>query len=260
MERDGETRTVNYPMGDVPTDMVSQAVQVDGLRKRYGDVQALQGLSFEVRSDEIFGLVGPNGAGKTTTLRTLATLLNKDEGRVTVAGSDVDGDPDAVRRAIRYLPEDAGAYESMSGRQFLAFVADFYAQGSEAASMVERGVEIADLGDRIDDDTKAYSKGMTRKLLIGSALMTDPSLAILDEPTSGLDVQNSKVVREVIKEFPDEDRSILLSSHDMLEVEYLCDRVGLLNDGGIVTSGSPEDLMAEYDAENLEDVFLEVVA
>ncbi|MFC7194146.1 hypothetical protein ACFQL4_04860 [Halosimplex aquaticum] len=90
--------------------------------------------------------------------------------------------------------------------------------------------------------------------------MTDPNLAILDEPTSGLDVQNSKAVREVVKGFPDDERSILLSSHDMLEVEYLCDRVGLLNDGAIVTSGSPEELMAEYDAENLEDVFLEVVA
>ncbi|WP_415380279.1 ABC transporter ATP-binding protein [Halosimplex sp. TS25] len=240
--------------------MAAQAVQVENLRKRYGDVQALDGLSFEVRPNEIFGLVGPNGAGKTTTLRTLATLLNKDDGTVTVAGHDVDGDPDAVRRAIRYLPEDAGAYESMSGRQFLGFVADFYAEGDRAEAMVERGVEIADLGDRIDDDTQAYSKGMTRKLLIGSALMTDPNLAILDEPTSGLDVQNSKVVREVVKGFPDDQRSILLSSHDMLEVEYLCDRVGLLNDGVIVTSGSPAELMAEYDAENLEDVFLEVVA
>jgi len=240
--------------------MVAQAVQVENLRKRYGDVQALDGLSFEVRPDEIFGLVGPNGAGKTTTLRTLATLLNKDDGAVTVAGHDVADDPDAVRRAIRYLPEDAGAYESMSGRQFLAFVADFYADGDEAAAMVERGVEIADLGDRIDDDTGGYSKGMTRKLLIGSALMTDPNLAILDEPTSGLDVQNSKTVREVVKAFPDEERSILLSSHDMLEVEYLCDRVGLLNDGVVVSSGSPAELKAEYDAENLEDVFLEVVA
>jgi len=247
-------------MCDPPTSMVAQAVQVENLRKRYGDVQALDGLSFEVRPDEIFGLVGPNGAGKTTTLRTLATLLNKDDGAVTVAGHDVSDDPDAVRRAIRYLPEDAGAYESMSGRQFLAFVADFYADGNEAAAMVERGVEIADLGDRIDDDTGGYSRGMTRKLLIGSALMTDPNLAILDEPTSGLDVQNSKTVREVVKAFPDEERSILLSSHDMLEVEYLCDRVGLLNDGVVVSSGSPAELKAEYDAENLEDVFLEVVA
>jgi len=240
--------------------MVVQAVQVEDLRKRYGDVQALDGLSFEVRPDEIFGLVGPNGAGKTTTLRTLATLLDTDDGTVVVAGHDVEADPDAVRRAIRYLPEDAGAYDSMSGRQFLAFVADFYADGDEAAAMVERGVEIADLGERIDDDTQAYSKGMTRKLLIGSALMTDPKLAILDEPTSGLDVQNSKTVREVVKAFPDEERSILLSSHDMLEVEYLCDRVGLLNDGVVVSSGSPAELKAEYDAENLEDVFLEVVA
>ncbi|MFC7194147.1 ATP-binding cassette domain-containing protein [Halosimplex aquaticum] len=144
--------------------MAAQAVQVENLRKRYGDVQALDGLSFEVRPNEIFGLVGPNGAGKTTTLRTLATLLNKDDGTVTVAGHDVDSDPDAVRRAIRYLPEDAGAYESMSGRQFLTFVADFYAQGERAEAMVDRGVEIADLGDRIDDDTQAYSKGMTRKL------------------------------------------------------------------------------------------------
>ncbi|WP_246023065.1 ABC transporter ATP-binding protein [Halosimplex halophilum] len=247
-------------MFDGSADMGTTAVQVEDLRKRYGDVQALEGLSFEVRPDEIFGLVGPNGAGKTTTLRTLATLLNRDSGTVTVAGHDVDDEPDAVRRAIRYLPEDAGAYESMSGRQFLEFVADFYADGEEATRMVERGVEIADLGDRIDDDTGAYSKGMTRKLLLGSALMTRPRLAILDEPTSGLDVQNSKTVREVVKAFPDDERSILLSSHDMLEVEYLCDRVGLLNDGVVVTTGSPAELKAEYDAQNLEDVFLEVVA
>jgi len=239
--------------------MSTQAVQVEQLHKRYGDVQALDGLSFSVRRGEIFGLVGPNGAGKTTTLRTLATLLNKDDGTVTVAGHDVDGDPDGVRDSIRYLPEDAGAYESMTGRQFLAFVADFYAGGDAADAMVDRGVEVADLDERIDDKAKGYSKGMTRKLLLGSALMTDPRLAILDEPTSGLDVQNSKTVREVIKGFPGEERSILLSSHDMLEVEYLCDRVGLLHDGDMAVVGTPAELIAEYDAENLEDVFLEVV-
>jgi ABC-2 type transport system ATP-binding protein len=155
-------------MFDGSPDMGTKAVQVEDLRKRYGDVQALEGLSFEVRPDEIFGLVGPNGAGKTTTLRTLATLINRDSGAVAVAGHDVDDDPDAVRRSIRYLPEDAGAYESMSGRQFLEFVADFYAGGEEAAAMVERGVEIADLGDRIDDDTGEYSKGVTNpRLAVG---------------------------------------------------------------------------------------------
>jgi ABC-2 type transport system ATP-binding protein len=233
------------------------AVAVDGLHKRYGDVQALAGVSFEVRRDEIFGLVGPNGAGKTTTLRTLATLLTHDGGDVIVAGHDVEDAPAAVRAAIRYLPEDAGSYDAMTGRQFLAFVADIY-EGGEA--MVDRGVEIADLGERIDDKTQEYSKGMTRKLLLGASLMVDPELAILDEPTSGLDVQNARAVREVVKSFPDEERSVLLSSHNMLEVEYLCDRVGLLNDGEIVVTGTPAELMAEYDADNLEDVFVEVVA
>jgi ABC-2 type transport system ATP-binding protein len=238
--------------------MAAPAVEVANLQKRYGDVQALDGVSFEVRRDEIFGLVGPNGAGKTTTLRTLATLLDRDGGTVTVAGNDVDAAPAAVRKAIRYLPEEAGSYDAMSGRQFLAFVADFYDGDSDA--MVERGVEVADLGERIDDKTKEYSKGMGRKLLLGSALMTDPELAILDEPTSGLDVQNARTVREVIKAFPNADRSVLLSSHNMLEVEFLCDRVGLLNDGEIVVEGTPAELKAEFDAQNLEDVFVEVVA
>ena len=238
--------------------MSTPAVEVADLRKRYGDVQALDGVSFEVRRDEIFGLVGPNGAGKTTTLRTLATLLDRDGGTVTVAGNDVDAAPDAVRKAIRYLPEEAGSYDAMTGRQFLAFVADFYE--GDSGEMVARGVEIADLDDRIDDKTKEYSKGMGRKLLLGSALMTDPELAILDEPTSGLDVQNARTVRDVIKEFPNDERGVLLSSHNMLEVEFLCDRVGLLNEGEIALEGTPEELMAEYDAQNLEDVFVEVVA
>jgi len=237
--------------------MSAPAVEVSGLQKRYGDVQALDGVSFEVRRDEIFGLVGPNGAGKTTTLRTLATLLDRDGGTVTVAGNDVDEAPAAVRKAIRYLPEEAGSYDAMTGRQFLAFVADFYDGDSDA--MVDRGVEVADLGERIDDKTKEYSKGMGRKLLLGSALMTDPELAILDEPTSGLDVQNARTVRRVIKDFPNADRSVLLSSHNMLEVEFLCDRVGLLNDGEIVVEGTPAALKAEFEAQNLEDVFVEVV-
>ncbi|MFB6151486.1 MAG: ABC transporter ATP-binding protein [Haloarculaceae archaeon] len=237
--------------------MSAPAVEVSDLHKRYGDVRALEGVTFSVQRDEIFGLVGPNGAGKTTTLRTITTLIGADDGTVAVAGNDVESAPDAVRRAIRYLPEDAGAYDAMTGRQFLEFVADFYEGDSDA--MVERGVEIADLGERVGDSTKEYSKGMTRKLLLGSALMTDPELAVLDEPTSGLDVQNARLVREVIKEFPGAERSVLLSSHNMLEVEYLCDRVGLLSDGEIVVVGTPDELMAEYDAENLEDVFVEVV-
>jgi ABC-2 type transport system ATP-binding protein len=232
------------------------AVEVEELRKRFGDVQALSGVSFAVRSGEIFGLVGPNGAGKSTTLRTLSTLLRVGAGDVRVFGADVTEEPNAVRESIRYLPEEAGSYENLTGRGYLEFVAGFFGDDRAAGEMVERGIEIASLGDRIDDKTDGYSKGMTRKLLLASTIMTEPDLAILDEPTSGLDVENSRDVREIIKAFPGQQRSVLLSSHNMLEVAYLCDRVGLLADGRIVDVGTPDELVDRHDAENLEEAFL----
>ena len=238
--------------------MAESAVDIDGLEKWYGDVQALRGVELTVERGEIFGLVGPNGAGKSTTLRIVSTLLSADGGTVTVRGADIEDEPNAVREAIRYLPEEAGAYENLTGRQYLSFVAKFYTD--DADSMVEAGVEMADLGERIEDKTSEYSKGMTRKLLLSAALMTEPDVAILDEPTSGLDVRNARQVRDTIKSYPGTDRSIVLSSHNMLEVEYLCDRVGLLDEGQIVGVGSPAELVEEYDTENLEDAFLEATA
>ena len=238
--------------------MADPAVVVEGLHKQYGDVQALDGVTFEVQRGEIFGLVGPNGAGKSTTLRIMSTLLSADEGSVTVCGADVEDHPNDARAALRYVPEEAGAYENFSGRKYLDFIASFYAE--DPAPMVERGVEIADLDERIDSKTSEYSKGMTRKLLLAAGLMTEPQLAILDEPTSGLDVRNARQIRDTIKEYPGTDRSIILSSHNMLEVEYLCDRVGLLNEGRVVDVGTPAELVGDYGTENLEDAFLEATA
>jgi ABC-2 type transport system ATP-binding protein len=232
------------------------AVEVSELGKSYGDVRALRGVTFEVAPGEIFGLVGPNGAGKSTTLRILSTLLRVGAGEVRVFDADVTDEPNAVREAIRYLPEEAGSYENLTGRAYLEFVAGFFGDDRAASGMVERGIEIASLGDRIDDKTDEYSKGMTRKLLLASTIMTEPDLAILDEPTSGLDVENSRDVRKIIKDFPGEERGVLLSSHNMLEVAYLCDRIGLLADGRIVDVGTPDGLVERYDAENLEEAFL----
>jgi ABC-2 type transport system ATP-binding protein len=231
------------------------AVAVDDLSKSYRSVQALDEISFSVHEGEIFGLVGPNGAGKTTTLRILATLLGASDGSIEVFGQDVERDPNAVRESIRYLPAEAGAYDNMTGRQYLEFVAGFYLD--DPTPHVDRGIEIADLGDRIDDKSSEYSTGMTRKLLVASSLMTEPHLAILDEVTTGLDVRNSRRVRDIINAYPDENRSVLLSSHDMFEVSYLCDRVALLNEGQIVDIGAPGELQEEYDSETLEEAFLE---
>ena len=125
--------------------------------------------------------------------------------------------------------------------------------------MVAKGVEIADLGERINDKVDTYSKGMKRRLLVGRALMTDPQLAILDEPTSGLDVNNAQEVRNIIKSTAKKGTTVLLSSHNMLEVEYMCDRIALIDEGLIVEKGRPVDLMKKYNAKNIEEVFMKVV-
>lgn len=233
------------------------AVSVHNLRKHYGKVEAVRGVTFEVREGEIYGLIGPNGAGKTTVLRVIATVLQITGGSVDIFGHDVGEKAPAVRRLISYLPEDAGAYKNLTGRDYLRFMASFF---DGDAAMMQRGVDIAGLGERIDDKVEEYSKGMTRRLLVARALMMQPRLAILDEPTSGLDVINAREIRNLIRSTTEQDTTILLSSHNMLEVEYLCDRIALINDGLIVERGSPAELRDKYDAANIEDVFTEVVA
>ncbi|HPD06644.1 MAG TPA: ABC transporter ATP-binding protein [Candidatus Bipolaricaulis sp.] len=236
-----------------------QAVEVRDLRKDYGAQKAVQGISFDVREGEIFGLIGPNGAGKTTTLRIVSTLLSMTSGSVRVFGHDVTTESDAVRRILSYLPEEAGAYRNLTGRAYLEFIARFFGNGEKVREMVERGVEIADLGERINDKISTLSKGMTRRLLVGRALMTDPKLAVLDEPTSGLDVINAREIRGIIRNSTKGGRAVLLSSHNMLEVELLCDRIALIHEGRIVEAGSPAELKGKYAAGNIEDVFAEVV-
>ncbi len=236
------------------------AVEVKNLDKNYGSFRGVKGISFEVEDREVFGLIGPNGAGKTTTLRVIATLLEISGGSVNVFGHDLAKEPHEVRKILSYLPEDAGAYKNLTGRDYLRFIANFFGSGQTAKDIVSRGIEIANLGDRIDDKVNTYSKGMTRRLLVGRALMTNPRLAILDELTSGLDVVNAQEIRKIVKDIARKGTTVLLSSHNMLEVEYMCDRIALINDGVIVEMGTPADLKKKYDASNIEDVFMSVVA
>ncbi len=235
-----------------------RTVDVKNLIKNYGTIQAVKGISFTIDKGEIFGLIGPNGAGKTTALRVISTLLQVTAGTVTIMGYDVEKQPGEIRKLISYLPEDAGAYKTLTGRAYLQFIANFF-DVKNTQDMVARGIEIADLKDRIDDKVDTYSKGMKRRLLVGRALMTEPKLTILDEPTSGLDVINAQEIRALIKKTAQEGTTILLSSHNMLEVEYLCDRIALIDEGIIVEEGKPSVLMKKYDARNIEEVFTKVV-
>lgn len=234
-------------------------VNVQNLVKNYGKIEAVKGISFTINKGEIFGLIGPNGAGKTTTLQVIATLLQINDGSVEVMEFDVEKQPEEVRKLISYLPEDAGAYKNLTGRRYLEFIANFF-DSKDTKKMVEYGIEIADLSDRINDRVDTYSKGMMRRLLVGRALMTDPQLAILDEPTSGLDVINAQEVRKIIQKTARKGTTILLSSHNMLEVEFLCDRIALIAEGKLIEEGKPKALMEKYHVNNVEEVFTKVVA
>jgi ABC-2 type transport system ATP-binding protein len=240
---------------------VSVAVEAKNLVKDFGSVRALDGLNFRIEKGEIFGLIGLNGAGKTTALRITATLLRPTSGTVTVFGLDVVKNAAEVRTLITYLPEEAGAYKNLSGFEYLRFMASFRTDDKAAMEeLVDAAAEISGLGERLKDKVKGYSKGMKRRLLVARALMTKPKLAILDEPNSGLDVLHSVHVRTLIKRYAKEHGvTVLLSSHNMLDVEYLCDRVALINKGKVVAEGSPSELKEKYKAVNLEEVFGEVV-
>ncbi len=235
------------------------AVEIKDFVKSYGPNEAVKGINFFIDKGEIFGLIGPNGAGKTTTLRVLATLLQITSGSITVMGYDVATQPGEIRKLISYLPEDAGAYKNLTGKKYLEFIANFY-PATQRKEMIERGIQIADLDDRIKDKIDNYSKGMKRRLLVGRALMTNPQLSILDEPTSGLDVINAQEIRTIIKNIAQQGTTVLLSSHNMLEVEFLCDRIALIAQGRIVEEGKPKDLLIKHNARNIEEVFTKVVA
>jgi ABC-2 type transport system ATP-binding protein len=237
------------------------AVEAKALVKQFGNIRALDELSFDLKQGEIFGLIGPNGAGKTTTLRIISTLILPTSGSVEIFSLNAVKQAGEVRKIISYLPEEAGAYPNLSGNEYLEFMAKFSTRNqNELRETIKEATRISGLGERLRDKTKTYSKGMKRRLLVARALMSRPKLAVLDEPASGLDVLHAYHVREIIKTYVKEHGvTVLLSSHNMLEVEYLCDRVALLNKGKIVVEGKSDELKKKYESENLEEVFAKVV-
>ena len=236
-------------------------LDVQGLSKQYSKVLAADQVSFQIGEGEIFALIGPNGAGKTPTIRMIATLLQPTGGDAVVAGHSVCREPAKVRECITYLPDEAGAYKTMTGKAYLKFMASiFTTDRKQAGACVQRAMAMCGLGDRLNEKIGTYSRGMIRKLLLSRAVMTRPKLAILDEPTSGLDVINALEIRKMILQLArDEGMSFLLSSHNMLEIEYVSDRVGIISGGHLMVTGKPEELKTRYGAANLEEVFERVV-
>jgi ABC-2 type transport system ATP-binding protein len=228
-----------------------------------GGVVALRGVTFHVERGEVYGLIGPNGAGKSTAFRILATLLKPTSGKALVDGLDVVRHSYEVRKRVTFVPEEVGGHRYMTGREFLEFVVAVYMKAKGASkrdieAAVEEAIRLSGLsGKELDRRMGEYSKGMKRRLQVAWALAVQPSVAILDEPTTGLDVEVSYEVRSTIKRYASSSGvTVLLSSHNMLEVEAICDRVALIRSGVIVDEGSPSELIAKYGARNLEEAYM----
>ncbi len=238
---------------------MTQALEITGLVKKYKDFEAVAGLDFSVAPGEIFALVGPNGVGKSTTLKMIATILTPTAGSALVFGLDTRRDAHAVRETISYLPEEAGAYKNLTGREYLDFMAMvFLKDRAKARAAAAEGERLSGLGARLGDKIKTYSKGMARKLLLARAVMIRPRLAILDEPTSGLDIVNAYEIRKTIKALAAGGMTFLISSHNMGEIEFLSDRIGVINKGRMLACDTPAALKARFATEDLEEVFIKL--
>ncbi|MBR1528483.1 MAG: ABC transporter ATP-binding protein [Oscillospiraceae bacterium] len=240
---------------------MNYALDVQHITKSYGKKQAVRDVSFQIQEGEIFGLMGMNGAGKTTILRMLATLLRPDSGDALIAGNSIVKNPEKVRADISYLPDEAGAYKTMTGKNYLKFIAGLYfKEEKEIKLCVALGQEICGLGEALEQKINTYSRGMTRKLVLARTVMTKPKLAILDEPTSGLDVLNSLDIRKTIRRCAEEyGTAFLLSSHHMQEVSSTAHRGAIMKDGQFLAEGTPEELLQQYQAETLEEAFEKAV-
>ncbi len=222
------------------------AIAVDDLKKRYGEVQALDGVSFAVREGEVFGLLGPNGAGKSTTVRVLVTLTHPDAGSASVAGRDVRTERNAVRRAIGYVPQDSGVDQFGTGRENLMLQGRVQGMSGRALrSRSDELLELVGIADAADRIVKNYSGGMRRRLDIALGLVHRPRVLFLDEPTTGLDPEARVAMwSEVSRLAEAESLTILLTTHYLEEADQLADRLAIVSQGKIVVEGTPAELKA----------------
>jgi len=230
------------------------AIVVDEVQKHYGRVRALEGITFAVRAGEVFGLLGPNGAGKSTTVKVLATLTQPNAGRAEVAGHDVVRDPNAVRRAIGYVPQSSGVDRDATGRENLMLQGRVQGMGGRVLeARVDELLELLGLADAADRVVRGYSGGMKRRLDVGLGLVHRPQVLFLDEPTTGLDPEaRASMWGELERLAEGESLTILLTTHYMEEADELANRLAIVSRGRVVVEGTPEQLKQSLHGEAVE--------
>jgi ABC-2 type transport system ATP-binding protein len=217
--------------------------QVEGLAKRYGDVRAVDGITFEVRKGELYGLLGPNGAGKSTTMAMLSGLLVPDEGRILFDGIDLADEPLKVKARLGIVPQEPALYETLSARENLRFWAGIYGlSGAALEKAVDRVLDETALASRAKEPVKTFSGGMKRRLNLGIGLVHSPQAVLMDEPTVGIDPQARANLLEVVRRVAQAGTTIVYTTHYLEEAETLCDRIGILDHGKILAEGTLAEL------------------
>ncbi len=231
-------------------------LNISHLTKTYGEKKAVDDLSLHIAPGEIYGFIGHNGAGKTTTLKSVAGILQFDQGEITIGGVSVKKDPIACKRQIAYIPDNPDLYEFMTGTQYLNFVADIFGVDAETRrTRIETYASMFELTDALAQPIASYSHGMKQKLAIISAWLHTPKLIIMDEPFVGLDPKASHLLKGMMREVCDRGGAIFFSTHVLEVAEKLCDKVAIIKGGKLIRSGTMEEVKGD---DSLEEVFLEL--
>lgn len=237
----GTEETDNRPYWGINQDL-GIAISVSDLRKSYGDIKAVDGVSLEVFEGEIFGILGPNGAGKTTTLEMIETLREPDAGEITVSGMDTRSYARAIKGVIGVQLQSAVFIDELTVRETIDFFASFYDRSLPVDSLIAR----AELGDKAGARVNTLSGGQSKRLSIALALVNDPGIVFLDEPTTGLDPQARRSIWEMIESLRWQGKTVIVTTHYIEEAEYLCDRVAVMDRGKIIALGTPDRLIDEH--------------
>ena len=222
---------------------MAPAVLIQNLQKRYGTVEAVKDVSFQVEPGEIFGLLGPNGAGKTTTLRALCTLTAPDRGRLEVSGISVIEQPRLARQRLGYVAQEVALDKVLTGRELLQLQAALYhLPRSIIKDRIDRAIALLGLGEWADKKTGTYSGGIRKRLDLAAGLLHQPDVLVLDEPTVGLDIESRVVVWDFLRQLRESGTTVLITSHYLEEVDALANRVAIIDKGVVIAAGTPEEL------------------
>ena len=221
-------------------------------------VKAVDGLSLELREGEIFGFLGPNGAGKSTTIKMLVGIIPPTSGEILFNGSDIRKDPMAFKRTLAYVPDEPRFYQKLTGYEYLNFIADIFSVSEEERKRsVNKYADLFGLKDALSDQVSFYSHGMGQKLSLMAALIHNPKVIVLDEPMVGLDPKAAREVKDIMRQLADDGAIVFFSTHVLEVAANVCDRVGIINKGHLITEGRVDELLHDSSL-TLEDFFLDV--